>query len=119
MGLLFYVLYYGDVVVVFGALSSLIATGVGIPELEAGLTVRIEELLERSTDEGALITRERHRAHMQACLVHLHGFMATTSMMDVASEELRLAMMELGKVTGRVDVEELLDVIFRDFCIGK
>ena len=31
----------------------------------------------------------------------------------------RLAMMELGRITGRVDVEELLDVIFRDFCIGK
>ncbi len=39
--------------------------------------------------------------------------------MDIAAEELRLAMMELGKITGRVDVEELLDVIFRDFCIGK
>jgi tRNA modification GTPase len=31
----------------------------------------------------------------------------------------RLAMQELGKITGRVDVEELLDIIFRDFCIGK
>lgn len=39
--------------------------------------------------------------------------------MDAAAEELRLAMRELGKVTGRVDVEELLDIIFRDFCIGK
>jgi tRNA modification GTPase len=108
-----------DTDAVAGAFQISCSTGVGIPELEAGLTVRIEELLERSTEEGALITRERHRAHMQACLVHLHGFLATTSMMDVASEELRLAMMELGKVTGRVDVEELLDVIFRDFCIGK
>jgi len=108
-----------DTGAVAGAFQISCSTGVGIPELEAGLTARIEELLERSTDEGALITRERHRAHMQECLVHLHGFLATTSMMDVASEELRLAMMELGKVTGRVDVEELLDVIFRDFCIGK
>lgn len=39
--------------------------------------------------------------------------------MDAAAEEIRLSMLELGKVTGRVDVEELLDVIFRDFCIGK
>lgn len=39
--------------------------------------------------------------------------------MDLAAEELRLAALELGRVTGRVDVEELLDVIFRDFCIGK
>ena len=39
--------------------------------------------------------------------------------MDAQAEELRLASLELGKVTGRVDVEELLDIIFRDFCIGK
>lgn len=38
---------------------------------------------------------------------------------DLAAEELRIASCELGKITGVVDVEELLDVIFRDFCIGK
>jgi tRNA modification GTPase len=37
----------------------------------------------------------------------------------LAAEQLRLATRELGKITGRVDVEELLDVIFEDFCIGK
>ena len=40
-------------------------------------------------------------------------------MLNIIFIVLRLAMVELGKVTGRVDVEELLDVIFRDFCIGK
>ena len=35
------------------------------------------------------------------------------------AEDLRLALRELGRITGRVDVEELLDVVFRDFCIGK
>ena len=39
--------------------------------------------------------------------------------LDLAAEEIRIAANELGKITGRVDVEELLDVIFRDFCIGK
>ena len=39
--------------------------------------------------------------------------------LDIATEELRTAVNELGRITGRVDVEELLDVIFRDFCIGK
>ena len=39
--------------------------------------------------------------------------------LDLACEELRTASTELGRITGRVDVEELLDVIFRDFCIGK
>ena len=38
---------------------------------------------------------------------------------EVAAEELRLAARALGRVTGAVDVEELLDVIFSDFCIGK
>ena len=39
--------------------------------------------------------------------------------LDLAAEEIRIAANELGKITGRIDVEELLDVIFRDFCIGK
>ena len=39
--------------------------------------------------------------------------------LDLAAEELRTAANELGRISGRVDVEELLDVIFRDFCIGK
>jgi tRNA modification GTPase len=39
--------------------------------------------------------------------------------LDVAAEELRIASTELGRITGAVDVEEVLDVIFRDFCIGK
>jgi len=37
----------------------------------------------------------------------------------LVAEELRLAARSLGRITGRVDVEEVLDVIFRDFCIGK
>jgi tRNA modification GTPase len=37
----------------------------------------------------------------------------------MVAEDLRLAARELGRITGRVDVEEILDVIFRDFCIGK
>ena len=39
--------------------------------------------------------------------------------LDLAAEEVRIAADELGRITGRIDVEELLDVIFRDFCIGK
>lgn len=45
--------------------------------------------------------------------------MYVTEFLNCIKQSFRLAMMELGKVTGRVDVEELLDVIFRDFCIGK
>jgi tRNA modification GTPase len=38
---------------------------------------------------------------------------------ELAAEDVRLAARALGRITGRVDVEELLDIIFRDFCIGK
>jgi tRNA modification GTPase len=38
---------------------------------------------------------------------------------ELVAEELRLAARALGRLTGRVDVEDILDVIFRDFCIGK
>ena len=40
-------------------------------------------------------------------------------MPELAAEDLRLAARALGRITGRVDVDEVLDVIFRDFCIGK
>jgi tRNA U34 5-carboxymethylaminomethyl modifying GTPase MnmE/TrmE len=74
--------------------------------------------------EDPLITRERHRAHLQqcvdrlrACAAHLRDRDAAT--LVLAAEELRQAIRALGCVTGRVEVEDLLDVIFRDFCIGK
>lgn len=73
----------------------------------------------QSDRENVLITRERHRGHVQRCLQHLDAFLFDRLPMDAAAEEIRLAMIQLGKITGRVDVEELLDVIFRDFCIGK
>ena len=72
-----------------------------------------------SIDEGSLITRERHRHHLTECMICLDAFLSSGLPPDAAAEELRIATLELGKVTGRVDVEELLDIIFRDFCIGK
>ncbi len=73
--------------------------------------------------EGAVITRARHRLHVKAATEALaryeqlsdQGYMA----LDLAAEELRLAASELGRVTGAIDVENILDVLFADFCIGK
>jgi tRNA modification GTPase len=73
--------------------------------------------------EGAVITRARHRRHVKAASEALgrferlsdQGYMA----LDLAAEELRLAASELGRVTGAIDVENILDVLFADFCIGK
>ena len=43
----------------------------------------------------------------------------TAALPELAAEDVRLAMRALGRITGRVDVEDVLDIIFRDFCIGK
>ena len=68
-----------------------------------------------------LITRERHRQHLDQCLSHLENFKEkkNSSDFDKAAEDLRLATRHLGMIVGKVDVEELLGSIFNDFCIGK
>lgn len=65
------------------------------------------------------ITRQRHREHITACCAAVEAFLARPHSVDMAAEELRLAVRQLGLITGAVDVEQLLDVIFSDFCIGK
>jgi tRNA modification GTPase len=75
------------------------------------------------SDEGTLITRVRHRRHVQAAADALGRFLHLskqgTMAIDMAAEELRLAASELGRITGVVDVEDVLDRLFTDFCIGK
>ena len=68
--------------------------------------------------EAPVITRARHRDAVQECLSALERF-RTAQLPELAVEDLRMAVRALGRITGRVDVEDLLDVIFRDFCIGK
>ena len=71
--------------------------------------------------ENILITRERHRQNLKNCVYHLQKFKEKKSAKDFdkAAEDLRLATRHLGMIVGKVDVEELLDSIFSDFCIGK
>jgi tRNA modification GTPase len=71
--------------------------------------------------ESALVTRERQRRALQDALVALRRALAPdlSNREDILAEELRLAARALGRLTGRVDVDDVLDVIFRDFCIGK
>ena len=68
-----------------------------------------------------LITRERHRQHLEQCLLHLENFKEKKSSLDFdkAAEDLRLSTRHLGMIVGKVDVEEILGSIFNDFCIGK
>jgi tRNA modification GTPase len=73
------------------------------------------------TSDDILITRERHRQHLQQCLEHLKNFNKKNEDedFDKAAEDLRLATRHLGMIVGKVDVEEILGSIFNDFCIGK
>jgi tRNA modification GTPase len=92
----------------------------------SGFTEFIADLAEQSrtylgSTEPALVTRERHRRALEETVAALDR--ATRGQApgqeDILAEELRLAARALGRLTGRVDVEDVLDVIFRDFCIGK
>ncbi len=71
--------------------------------------------------QDVLITRERHRQHLEQCVSHLDDFenKNQTQDFDKAAEDLRLATRHLGIIVGKVDVEEILGSIFNDFCIGK
>ncbi len=71
--------------------------------------------------EDILITRERHRQHLEQCVLHLENFKNKNESedFDTAAEDLRLATRHLGIIVGKVDVEEILGSIFNDFCIGK
>ena len=71
--------------------------------------------------EDILITRERHRQHLEQCVLHLENFKNKNESedFDKAAEDLRLATRHLGIIVGKVDVEEILGSIFNDFCIGK
>ena len=73
------------------------------------------------SNQNILITRERHRLHLEQCLNHLENFENKRDEQDFdkAAEDLRLAARELGKIVGKFDVEEILGSIFNDFCIGK
>ncbi len=80
----------------------------------------IEEFLEARYLPSAspVLTRARYRHGLEKCLESLHRYDIDTGL-ELAAEELRLAVDSLGRITGRVGIEELLDIIFRDFCIGK
>lgn len=95
-------------------------TGAGIQELVELLSEKVRTRF--NLTEQPSLTRARHRTALEDCLVALNQFEALPSLIEhpeLAAENLRAACVSLGHITGRVDVEDLLDVIFRDFCIGK
>ncbi|MEC7203626.1 MAG: tRNA uridine-5-carboxymethylaminomethyl(34) synthesis GTPase MnmE, partial [Pseudomonadota bacterium] len=68
--------------------------------------------------DAPVITRARHREALGDCRDALRRALDAT-LPEMMAEDLRLGMRALGRITGRFDVEDLLDIVFRDFCIGK
>lgn len=93
-----------------------VKTGTGIDVFLASLAEAVRERVGLS--DAPMITRTRHRGALLDCRDALARATAAIET-ELAAEDLRLAMRALGRITGSVDVEDLLDVIFRDFCIGK
>ena len=93
------------------SISDLIADGEDVMRIEFEFV---------ADDHPWRVTRARHRAILAAVQHNLVGALTgPTGQEELLAEQLRRAATELGRLTGRVDVEDILDVIFRDFCIGK
>jgi tRNA modification GTPase len=95
------------------------ATGEGLPELIA----RLEEEASALMGQGdAILTRERHRKALErahAALERARAMLVGHGPLELTAEEVRLAARAIGEITGRVDVEDVLDRLFSSFCIGK
>ncbi len=91
-------------------------TGQGLTELESRIAMEVARRFQPAATPA--LTRARHRTALEECAAALERF-AAASQPELAAEDLRLAARALGRITGRVDVEDVLDVIFAEFCIGK
>jgi tRNA modification GTPase len=88
----------------------------------AGLTAALVDFAtgHLGSGEGALIGRERQRKLLEQTVRSLQRSVSVLEQgEELAAEELRVASHSLGRLLGRVDVEDILDVIFREFCVGK
>lgn len=101
----------GDVLPTLSAES-----GAGMDALIKDLTRRVADVMGAS--DRPYLTRARHREALEQTAQAL-ARAETAALPELVAEDVRLALRALGRITGRVDVEDLLDIIFRDFCIGK
>jgi tRNA modification GTPase len=94
-------------------------TGEGIDALVTALAARVADITD-STQEAPPLTRARHREALgEAQNALSRALEAPDDQPELMAEDVRIAMRALGRITGRVDVEDVLDVIFKEFCIGK
>lgn len=99
-----------------GGLTISLKTGAGLDALQDALRQKVEE---RLAGDAPALTRPRHREALREAVAALDHALAGERPAELFAEDLRLAMRAIGRITGRVDVEEVLDFVFRDFCIGK
>ena len=98
------------------ALAMSAKTGDGLDALTERLRLAVEE--RAASGAAPAPTRLRHRLALEACLAALERA-GEQAVPELRAEDLRAAAAALGRLTGRVGVEDVLDAIFRDFCIGK
>ncbi len=99
-----------------GPFSISVHEEIGLDDFLEALTRQVAAKIDAGG--AAVITRARHREALADCLAALQH-LETAVLPELAAEDMRLAVRALGRITGAVDVEDLLDIIFRDFCIGK
>lgn len=98
-------------------LSISVERGDGIDQLLEALEKKIEAFFPA---ESVYVTRERHREHLSKGLEFINNYLVSPSLpLELKCEELRSAAHEIGKITGRISIDELLGHIFSSFCIGK
>jgi tRNA modification GTPase len=102
----------------FGLCELSLKSGEGVEGFLGCLAEAVRDRMGSANSAAPLLTRARHREAVTRCREAL-GRAQEAALPELAAEDLRLAVRALGRITGAVDVEELLDVIFRDFCIGK
>lgn len=106
----------GAQVYVESALPVSVQSGTGLQDLLERIEEKIKDMV--GAREAPSLTRQRHRRHVEETRETLERGLKA-DLPELLAEDVRLAVRALGKITGRVDVEDLLDVIFKDFCIGK
>ncbi len=95
-------------------------TGKGLPELLDAIALRLKNMLDAQA--SAPLTRARHREALTHCQQHLQRALDAYNNHqppELVGEDIRLATRALARITGAVDVDDILDIIFREFCIGK
>lgn len=102
----------------FGAVDHALSavSGEGVESL---LTVLTDFARDRAGGSDLAPGRARHMQHLESCRSHVIDSLSEQLPLELRAEHLRLAGESLGRITGRIDVEDMLGTIFSQFCIGK